>query len=190
MKQALISVLAPDRVGILRDVTRVVFEQGGNIDAIRQTVVHGFFSLVFTAAFERPAGAGDLAAALTAALEPDAAVTVRNFAAPPPAPLPAGAAYIVTTHGPDRPGTVFGISQFFVDRGINILDWMVDGDRGDVVYIAEVVLPPDADFRRVQADFRAAMAERGLRASICHRNIFRATSELGAVHDLLAGGEA
>ncbi len=187
MKQAVISVLVPDRVGILRDVTRVIFEHGGNIAAIRQTIVHGFFNLVFTAVFERPLTAQALNDALAAALEAEAAVTVRPFTRPPATPLPAGPTYVVTTQGPDRPGTVYGISQFFVDRGINIIDWMVEGDRDDVVYIAEVVLPPQADFRQVQADFRAAMAQRGLRASICHCNIFRATSEIGAIHNLLAG---
>jgi glycine cleavage system transcriptional repressor len=187
MKQAIISVLLPDRVGILRDVTRVVFDQGGNIVVIRQTIVHGFFSLVFTVVFERTADPAALSAALKGALDADAAVTVRPFARQPPMPLPAGSTYIVTTHGPDRPGTVYGISQFLVDRGINIIDWMVEGEQDDVVYIAEVVLPPEADFRQVQIDFRAEMARRGLRASICHQNIFRATSEIGAIHNLLSG---
>ena len=44
-------VLAPDRVGILCDVTRIVFELGGNIGGIRQTIVDGFFNLVFTVIF-------------------------------------------------------------------------------------------------------------------------------------------
>ncbi len=187
MEQAVISVLTPDRVGILRDVTRVVYAHGGNIAAIRQTTVHGFFNLVFTAAFTPATDAGVLTASLSGALEAAAAVSVRSFVTRPPTPLPAGSPYVVTTRGPDRPGTVYGISQFFVDRGINIIDWMVEGEQDDVVYIAEVVLPPEADFRQVQADFRAAMAQRGLRASICHQNIFRATSEIGAIHNLLAG---
>jgi len=186
MNQAVLSVLAPDRVGLLRDVTRVVFDHGGNIAAIRQTVVHGFFNLVLTAAFEPRADAGALAAALSGALEAEAAVTVRPFAAPPPGPLSGGPTYVVTTYGPDRPGTVYAISQFFVERGINIIDWMVGDDRAGVVYTAEVEIPPAADFRRVQADFRAAMAQRGLRASICHCNIFRATSGIGAIHNLLS----
>ncbi len=185
MNQAVLSVLTPDRVGLLRDVTRVVFDRGGNIAAIRQTVVHGFFNLVLTATFEPGVDAAALTAALAGALEAGAAVTVRPFAAPPPAPLADGPTYVVTTHGPDRPGTVYAISQFFVERGINIIDWTVGDDRDGVVYTAEVALPPAADFSRVQADFRAAMAQRGLRASICHRNIFRATSEIGAIHNLL-----
>ena len=37
------SVLVPDRVGLLRDVTKGVFALEGNIGSIRQNVVDGYF---------------------------------------------------------------------------------------------------------------------------------------------------
>ena len=187
MNQAIISVLAPDRVGILRDVTRLVFERGGNIAAIHQTIVHGFFNLVLTALFEPATDHKALAIDLTAALGADAAVTVHPFVEAPHTPLPGGPTYVVTTHGADRPGTVYAISQFFVDHGINIIDWMVENDHEAIVYIAKVVLPPKTDLRQLQSDFRTTMAQRGLRTSICHGNIYRATNEIGAIHNLLSG---
>ena len=187
MNQAIISVLTPDRVGILRDVTRLVFERGGNIAAIHQTIVHGFFNLILTAAFEPAVDHKALATDLITVLGADAAVTVHPFIEAPRTPLPNGPTYVVTTHGADRPGTVYAISQFFVDHGINIIDWIVENDGDAIAYIAKVVLPAETQLRLLQSEFRAAMAQRGLRASICHSNIYRATSEMGAIHDLLPG---
>ena len=56
-----IAVLLPDRVGALRDVTAAIVELQGNIAGIRQSVVDGYFSLVFTSA--HPAGITDEEAA-------------------------------------------------------------------------------------------------------------------------------
>jgi predicted amino acid-binding ACT domain protein len=180
-------VLVPDRVGILRDVTRIVFELGGNIGGIRQTIVDGFFNLVFTAAMPPATSPDELQAALTAQLGPQALLGVRPYTTQPLPALAAGSRFVAATRGPDAPGTIHAISQFFVERNINIEDWMVENERGEVVYVAQVVLPTGTDFRQVQTDFRAAMAMRGLVATICHENIFRATGEIGPIKSLTTG---
>ena len=50
-----VSVLLPDRVGILRDVTRVILDFQGNIGGIRQSIVDGVFSLPCTVVLAQPA---------------------------------------------------------------------------------------------------------------------------------------
>ena len=181
----LIAVLLPDRVGALRDVTAVIVALDGNIAGIRQTIVDGFFSLVFTAEHPAKVTSGEIRRELAARLEPEAAVIVRSYTSQPPPPLVAGARYVAMTRGPDRPGTIHAISAFFVEHGINIEDWQVESDGVDVVYTAQVTLPAAADFRQVQDAFRARMAARGLTATICHENIFRATNEIGPIKGLL-----
>jgi glycine cleavage system transcriptional repressor len=185
--RCVVVVLAPDRVGILRDVTGIVFEQGGNIGGIRQSIVDGFFNLVFTAELPTTADPEMLRAALAHRLGTLALVGVRAFVAPPQPALTAGSHFVATTRGPDAPGTIHAISQFFVERNINIEDWMVENELADVVYVAQVVLPDGTDFHRVQTDFRAHMATRGLVATICHENIFRATGEIGPIKSLTLG---
>jgi len=180
-----IAVLLPDRVGILRDVTAGVVALGGNIEGIRQTVVDGFFSLVFTAAFPAGVTAETVRAALARRLDADASLTVRAYGARPRPPLAGGVRYVAMTRGPDRPGTIHAVSAFFVEHGINIEDWQVESDGADTIYTAQVTLPPSVDFRRVQAAFRARLAPRGLSATIVHENIFRATNEIGPIKGLL-----
>jgi predicted amino acid-binding ACT domain protein len=185
----IIAVLLPDRVGILRDVTAVIFECGGNIEGIRQTLVEGFFSLVLVAKFSATVTPESLQKNLAGRLEPGASVVVQPHTPQPP-PLPSGIRYVVMTRGPDRPGTIHDISSFFVERGINIEDWQVDTEGGDVIYTAQVALPEKLDFIGVRTDFHACMAKRGLSATICHENIFRATNEVGPIKNLLRATRA
>ena len=180
-----VAVLLPDRVGALRDVTAVIVALHGNIAGVRQTVVDGFFNLVFTAELPASVGEADIHRELAGRLESEAAITVRSYVSRPLPPLPAGERYVAMTRGPDRPGTIHAISDFLVEHGINIEDWQVENEGADVIYTAQVTLPPSADFRRVQEAFRARLSGRGLAATICHENIFRATNEIGPIKRLL-----
>jgi len=179
------SVFAVDRVGLLRDVTQAVFSLDGNIGSIRQTVVDGFFTLVFTADFPEQVTPEALRALITASLDTGAVVTVMERPDAPMAVVPEGSRCVVTTRGEDKPGTIFAITSFLVEHGVNIEDWVVENDGGQVVYIAQVVIPDTVDFAMIQERFRAAMAERGLAGLLCHENIFRATNEIGPIKALL-----
>jgi len=179
------SVLVPDRVGLLRDVTKAVFSLEGNIGAIRQTVVDGFFTLVFTSEHPAPITPEALRSLLTASLESSAIVTVLDCPEVKDAVIPTGSRFVAMTRGDDKPGTIFAITSFLVDHGVNIEDWMVEEESGQVVYIAQVVVPESVDFRAIQQGFRSAMSERGLTGLLCHENIFRATNEIGPIKSLI-----
>ena len=181
------SVLVPDRVGLLRDVTRGVFSLEGNIGSIRQTVVDGFFNLVFTSEHPAQVTPEALRALLDSTLESDAVVTVLDSPEAQAPVVPAGSRFVVMTRGADKPGTIFAITSFLVERGVNIEDWLVEDEDGKVVYIAQVAVPEAADFRSLQESFRDAMAKHGLTALLCHENIFRATNEIGPIRSLIGG---
>ncbi len=179
------SIIVPDRVGLLRDVTQAVFAMEGNIGEIRQTLVDGFFSLVFTSAHPDEVSLEAFRSILAGALEESAVITVlekdqcASFG-----PEIDGSRYVVTTRGRDKPGTICAISGFLVEHNINIEDWIVDEEDGDIIYIAQVVIPATRDFRRIQERFKSGMAAIGLTGMIWHENIFRATNEIGAVKPL------
>ena len=179
------SVLVPDRVGILRDVTQAVFSLEGNIGGIRQTVVDGFFTLVFTSEHPGQVTPEAVRALLNASLESEAVVTVLDCPETQEAVVPTGSRFVVMTRGEDKPGTIFAITSFLVDHGVNIEDRMVEEEAGQVIYIAQVVVPETVDFRTLQDGFRAAMSERGLTGLLCHENIFRATNEIGPIKSLI-----
>ncbi|MEI6212236.1 MAG: ACT domain-containing protein [bacterium] len=181
----IISVLLPDRVGALRDVTAVIVKLEGNIAGIRQTVVDGFFSLVFTSEHPAKVTSAEIRDALAARLEPGAAISVQAYTSCPLPPLATGGRYVAMTRGPDRAGTIHAISAFFVEHGSNIEDWQAEDEGSDVIYTAQITIPETADFSAIQEAFRTRMHERGLTAVICHENIFRATNEIGPIKELL-----
>jgi len=180
------SVIVADRVGLLRDVTRAIFSLEGNIGAIRQTLVDGFFSLVFTSTHPADISIEALKAILAGSLEESAVVTVLNkeehAVATTPTKVPR---YVVTTRGADKPGTICAISSFLVDHNVNIEDWIVDEDDGEIIYIAQVAVPESIDFRTLQSAFKERMAAMDLSGMILHENIFRATNEIGAIKPLI-----
>ena len=180
------SILVPDRVGLLKDVTKAVFSLEGNIGAIRQTVVDGFFSLVFSSTHPDDISSEALRSILAGTLEESAVVTVIDKQErDSPRQSGGGSRYIVMTRGRDKPGTICAISSFMVEHNINIEDWMVDEEDGEIIYIAQVAVPDTADFRTVQDEFRQRMAAISLAGLICHENIFRATNEIGPIKPLI-----
>lgn len=181
-----LSILAPDRTGLLRDITQVIVDHHGNIDAIRQTIVGGFFNLTFISQHPDGTTADALRQAFAKALGSDAAVSILPcpaLAAPAPK---TGEMFIATTRGPDKPGTIHAISDFLCQRGINIEDWLVGQEDGAILYTSRILVPPGSDLPALQADFRARMAALGLDAYLYHENIIRATNEIGPVKQLTA----
>lgn len=185
MHRFITSVFIADRVGILRDVTQAIFALQGNIGSIRQTVVDGFFTLVFTSEHPTAISKDALRTKMNVSLGSQAVVTVMECPAVTVPVVASGSRFVVTTRGEDKPGTIFAITSFLVDHGINIEDWLVEEEGGQVVYIAQIVIPESVDFRLIQEKFREAMAQRGLAALLCHENIFRATNEIGPIKALL-----
>lgn len=187
----IVAILLPDRVGIIADTTGVIFNLGGNIEGIRQNVVDGFFSLTFTATFEKGNGeeVGQLVEKkLRDVLGDSASFAIRPIEKHPAPVLPDGERFVVITRGKDKPGTIHAISSFFVSHGVNIVTWHVDRKGDEVLYIATVIIPVGKDTREVQRAFIAAMSGHGVKATLAHENIFRATNEVGPIGMLLPRG--
>ncbi|MFO7936358.1 MAG: hypothetical protein R6V06_01985 [Kiritimatiellia bacterium] len=180
------SILVQDRVGLLKDVTEAVFSLEGNIGAIRQTLVDGFFSLVFTSTHPQSVTQEALKSTLKSVLEESAVISVQEREkSDRESTNPSKPRYIVITRGKDKPGTICAISSFMVENGINIEDWLVEEEGGNIIYIAQVHIPGKVDFHNVQNKFKKRMATIGLTGLLCHENIFRATNEIGPIKALI-----
>jgi predicted amino acid-binding ACT domain protein len=185
-----ISVLLPDRVAILRDVTSAVSSVSGNIDGISQTVVAGYFSGVFTATLPATVSVENLRRAVLSNLRGDSvALVVEPYVARAAVQtVPDGERYMATASGVDRVGILKAITTFLAERGINIEDWYVEFDGDRVTHVGEVTVPPRLDIKQLQEEFRHALSGVGLTGGIQHENIFRATYEVGPIAALLEGG--
>ncbi len=189
MRKYIITVVEPDRVGILRDVTGAVKDAGGNLVDLRQVVLGGMFTLSCVAEFKTDR---DILSALREAVRS----SLRGggagvFAAECPEGLEKvdkrrGERYVAAVTGPDLPGRIFLITELFASRGVNVEDWRHDlTDRTNALTIGIITVPPECDVALLQKDLQERLNSSGAVCSIRHENIFRATNEVGPIGDLL-----
>lgn len=180
MSKTAVSVIGPDRPGIIAAVTQALFEQGCNLEDISQTSLQGQFVGIFIATLGAQAPPEAVAGTLRERLDPlGLTVDLRPVAtAGPGAARAEGAAepFVITTVGPDRPGLVAGITGLLARYGANItnLKAVSRGERAHQEYVTfyEADLPADLDRQAFRAALRERAAELGLEVNLQHREIF------------------
>jgi predicted amino acid-binding ACT domain protein len=184
--RSVITLLVPDRVGILHEITTTVTDLGASIEGISQTVVAGYFTVTLVASFGDATDIDVVRKRMQEKFGGDTSV-IGVVPYSPPAPAPAGSAepYIITITGPDSPGILKTVTAFLAQRRINIDDWYLLFSLPHVTHVGEITVPSTLDFGHLQTEFGEAMRKLGLKARIQHENIFRATNEIGPIKALL-----
>ncbi len=178
----LVSVITPDRVGLTRDIAQAVVDLNGYISDMRQTIVSGFFSLIFVTEHETEVEA-ELHQKLEAVLPAGAVLSVMPNPEQVRQTIPAvGPRYVAIASGEDKVGIMLAISDFMAKHAINIEDWSTMFDGAHVTHLAYVTFrAPCTDLKATQNGFKAVMAENGFTAQLCHEDIFRATGEVAPI---------
>lgn len=184
MKKVVISILGPDRPGIIAAVTRVLFEKDCNIENVSQTIVQSEFSGIFIAAIPDAVTIERLHQNLGEELSPlNLHVYVKKLD-------PAGSTYtfsgceqfIITTRGPDAKGLVAGITEIMARYGVNVTNLQAifkgGNDPDSNIMIYEVDIPCDIDQQALYKDLRDKAEELALEINIQHRNIFKAINRI------------
>jgi glycine cleavage system transcriptional repressor len=184
MKKIIISVIGPDRPGIIAAVTRTLFEHACNIENVSQTILQDQFSGIFIAAVAEGASIMRLREALKKTLAPlDLHVLLKPLKAGPADPAFAESEpFVITTRGPDRKGLVAGVTEIIARHRANVtnLQAVFKGgeDPNDNIMIYEVDVPAGADQNALDSDLRQRAASLGLDISIQHRRIFEAINRI------------
>lgn len=182
----LVSVITPDKVGLTSEIAQTIVDLKGSISDMRQTIVSGFFSLIFVTNHAENVHAV-LRASLERVLPQGAELSIMEN--PQKALHSAsveGTRHVAIASGVDRPGMMLAISSFMAQHKINIEDWSTVFDGDHVTHLAYVTFrAPCTDLKTVQAQFKQAMAEVGFSAQICHEDIFRATGEIAPIKTIL-----
>lgn len=172
--------MAEDRPGIVSAVSGTVSDLAGNIEAVSQTVLMGHFTLIMVVEMPEAVSADHLRCTVEAAGGDHAfAVLVRPVIASPPRPVPKGSeCFVITIMGDDRPGSVFRLSSYLAEKGVNITDLYGDTQQGRFVLVSQVQVPPQWDIGMLQADLEHIGLELGFTVRMQHENLFVATNEL------------
>ena len=185
MNKAVISILGPDRPGIIAAVTRILFEQECNIENVSQTILQSEFSGIFIAAIPDALSVEELHGQLHDGLSPlNLHVYVKQLDAGtgPGFDADNSEPFVITTKGPDRKGLVAAITEIIARYGANVTNLQAifkgGDDPADNVMIYEVDIPNEIDAQALYTDLRSKAAELSLDISIQHRNIFEAINRI------------
>ena len=161
-----ITSIGADRPGIVAAVTRVLLEQGCNLEDTAMSILRGQFAMVMVVAAPDGIDAAALEQAVvseTAAL--DLVTTVRPIEDHGHDESAGGEVCPVVVYGPDHPGIVHLVASQLASLGVNIVDvtTRVSG-HDDALYsmVMEVVLPSGLAAADVESTLTSAAAPEGL----------------------------
>ena len=174
-----ISVMCPDRVGLVACLTSAVSKAGGNIEELHQGVVQGYFAFTMLANFP----SGESAEVVKTALEKagksgDFVVSVLPRASKPLPPAALGGVFVLTLSGNDSPSILSKLTGYLADRGINIDDLSSRVDNNRFLITAQLTIPDEVDIKGVRLDLAEVLAGGTEGVSLMHQDIFAATNQV------------
>ena len=116
MSQLAVTVIGPDRPGIIADVTEALAGTGVNLEDSTMTLLRGHFAMMIVCS-------GSLSE-VKAAVEPlrvELVITVREMG-PENEHAAIGPSYLLSVHGADRPGIVAAVTRMVAAVGGTITD--------------------------------------------------------------------
>ncbi|MHB1458946.1 MAG: glycine cleavage system transcriptional repressor [Armatimonadota bacterium] len=185
MKDYIVTVMARDRVGIIRDVSSALSDLGGNITHVNQTVMRGYFTLIVSVempdertqleirqAVERNGGVGEFE------------VNVRPYEDLVAGKASASERFTLSLRGTNQGGVMKRVTVYLADRNINIDDFYAYAYDSKFVMLVQVSIPIGLDVEEIQSELAQVGIEYGLTVNLQHENIFRAISEIRPIMDL------
>jgi glycine cleavage system transcriptional repressor len=165
-RQVALSAIGRDRPGIVASLSRVLFEQGCNLEESSMTRLKGEFAVLLLVTLPDTGSREALDRAIEAAARPlGLTVMIRELT---PEEMRAEddsrtVPYTLIVYGADRPGIVFRATEATSRHGINITDLRtrVTGTRTAVYsLIMELELPPgEASVRAFREDLERLKAD-------------------------------
>lgn len=159
MHELAITVIGPDRTGIVADVAEALAGVGANLTDSTMTRLRGHFTM--TLVCTGPSGPD-----VSKALEPltDVVTSVRPVSSEA-ASGDAGEPYVVSVHGADRLGIVAALTRVVAAEGGNITDLSTRLSGTLYVLVAEIDLPP-ANADELAEQLAVAASELGVEVTL------------------------
>lgn len=174
-----VTVLMPDRPGIIAAAAEALYALGGNIESMSQTSMSGWFTMLLRVATPLEVAADDIRRALEAArLENIAVCPTCQPHADMPGTESAGDPFVVTATGADRSGIVSRLAACCADRDVNIEDVWNEVHEGRFIIIFTITLPRRLHHRDFRRELEAAANDLGVNVMLQHQDIFTATNSL------------
>ncbi len=179
MTRYVINVVVEDRVGIIADITEALYRLGGNLEALSQTVVWGWFTMILCGIFPEKVTAGQIKEGIEKNVGFHA--TVLPHTALRPGSVVVGDPFVVTVIGKDKPGIVTALTRCFAERGINIEDVWNEVQDGQFIVIFKLTVPKRVDPKELRYELDGLAEKLAVQVRLQHQDVFTATNSL-SVH--------
>ena len=136
-----ITVIGPDRTGIVADVAEALSGLGANLTDSTMTRLRGHFAMTLICTGP---GAADVERALAPLSGDDGLLATVREVHPEAEAAIGGEPYLVSVHGADRLGIVAAVTREVAEAGGNITDLTTRLTGPLYVLVAEVDVPPGA----------------------------------------------
>ncbi len=182
MRDFIVTVMARDRVGILRDVSVALSELQGNITHASQTVLRGYFTLILSVQTPDTVDAEQLKQRVMAAgADGEFAVGVRHAGEDSPPPPSRKDLFTLSIRSREMPGVVRCAAEVLARRSINIEDFSAYALEDEFIALAVISIPPDVSLPELRQELIDAGKQFGFSIHIMHADVFRATGDIRPV---------
>lgn len=164
MRLLAVTVIGPDRPGIITAVTGVLAGLGGNLEDSTMTLLRGHFAMMLLAACA--ADPAEVESALAPVADRFGLVASVREVPEEPEAAAEGQHVVLRVHGADRPGIVSAMTRVLADEGGNITDLTTRLTGRLYVLVAEADLPAGVDLSEVQRRLSARAEELGVDAAL------------------------
>jgi glycine cleavage system transcriptional repressor len=148
-KTVVLAAVGRDRVGIVAEVSELLYKLGCNLLDSSMTLLRGEFAIILMVELPEGQSVNELERSLSA-IEEKLGLTlrVRELSADEiEESTSAGTMHMISVYGADRPGIVAGITRRLADLGVNITDVETkstgEGREHVFVMLLEVSVPAD-----------------------------------------------
>ncbi|MCE5313886.1 MAG: ACT domain-containing protein [Armatimonadota bacterium] len=185
MTDHIVTVMAQDRVGIVRDVSSAITGIGGNITHLSQTVMRGYFTLIISAQMPEGLAQDEIRQSIRQCGESgELEVNVRPYIEATTCPVKPTERFTLSMRGKDQKGIIAHTTGYLAGRNVNMDDFYCYVREGVLLMLAEVSVPVDIDIEELQRGLEDVGREFGLIAHLQHENIFQATLSVQPVMNL------
>lgn len=187
-KHVVISLMSRDRVGIIAAVAKSIYGMGGTIEAITQTVMQEYFTILLIADFSTEISLNEVKKNIEGSGrqgEFHVSVKERDGGQHPGTAKPESDQFVLTITGANQPDIISRLSSFLAGRNINIIDLYANTRDEQFLLIGQVTIPHEQDIMHVQIDLKSLWKDYPLTVNVQHENIFAATNEIAFSHSKL-----
>lgn len=166
MHQLSVTAVGKDRPGIVAAITKVLFEQGCNLDDCSMSLLSGQFTMIMVLEAPDDLTAAELAVALDAAAE-QVGVTVSVNEVTPAAGAQAAHPFVVSLYGSDHPGIVYRITEELAANQVNITN-LISRVMGEQLYtvVLDIDVPEALGAARLSGKLQQVARSEGVELNL------------------------